>query len=410
MAKILIHSNAPWSPTGYGMQTALLLKQLSKLGHEVDVSAFFGVQGAKLDTNGHRILPPGSDPYGNDILLAHRDFYGHDIVIGLLDIWVLNPELLSIMDNFYNWTPVDHDPIPPAVQNTASFAAGIISMSEFGKKAFDKIGIKNTFIPHAIDTSKLYRRDKQYVRKELGIGQDNFVIGMFMANKGSPSRKAFFEQLSAIKIFMDANSDAVLYLHTRIDGRGGEDLTRIIDLVGIDKSRVHAVPQYQYLTGMVGVDRMAELYTSCDVVMNATRGEGFGVPIIEAQACGVPVITTDFSAMPENNWSTILNTKPKAFLYTPQASMQALPDIEALNNALQVVYDDYRNNEEVVEALIEFTSRFDMDYVADNYWKPFLNSVVGVKKHNEEVLKKKELRRLKREANRAKREAGSGEL
>jgi glycosyltransferase involved in cell wall biosynthesis len=44
---------------------------------------------------------------------------------------------------------------------------------------------------------------------------------------------------------------------------------------------------------------MAHLYNSLDVLMNASSGEGFGVPIIEAQACGVPVLTHNATSMTE---------------------------------------------------------------------------------------------------------------
>jgi len=41
--------------------------------------------------------------------------------------------------------------------------------------------------------------------------------------------------------------------------------------------------------------RMAGLYTGCDAFVSPTRAEGWGLPIIEAMACGLPVIVTGYS-------------------------------------------------------------------------------------------------------------------
>jgi glycosyltransferase involved in cell wall biosynthesis len=43
-------------------------------------------------------------------------------------------------------------------------------------------------------------------------------------------------------------------------------------------------------------DEMAGLYTACDVLVHPYRGEGFGLPILEAMACGLPVIVTNGGA------------------------------------------------------------------------------------------------------------------
>src|ERR1019366_4544938 len=40
---------------------------------------------------------------------------------------------------------------------------------------------------------------------------------------------------------------------------------------------------------------MPRLYASADCFVLPTRGEGFGLPAIEAGACGLPVITTNYS-------------------------------------------------------------------------------------------------------------------
>lgn len=44
---------------------------------------------------------------------------------------------------------------------------------------------------------------------------------------------------------------------------------------------------------------IADLYRAADVLLSPSMGEGFGLPIAEAQACGCPVITQDCSSMSE---------------------------------------------------------------------------------------------------------------
>lgn len=44
---------------------------------------------------------------------------------------------------------------------------------------------------------------------------------------------------------------------------------------------------------------MAQLYADCDVLLFPTRQEGFGLVALEAQSCGLPVVATDCSSLPE---------------------------------------------------------------------------------------------------------------
>ena len=47
-----------------------------------------------------------------------------------------------------------------------------------------------------------------------------------------------------------------------------------------------------YITDDLTEQEMASLYAACDVLVHPYRGEGFGLPVIEAMACGLPVIVT----------------------------------------------------------------------------------------------------------------------
>ena len=51
-------------------------------------------------------------------------------------------------------------------------------------------------------------------------------------------------------------------------------------------------PEILYLTEELSSKEIAGLYTACDVLVHPYRGEGFGLPVLEAMACGLPVIVT----------------------------------------------------------------------------------------------------------------------
>ena len=73
-----------------------------------------------------------------------------------------------------------------------------------------------------------------------------------------------------------------------------------------------------------------------DVLLNPAMGEGFGIPVLEAQACGTPAIVTDFSAMQEvcgAGWH--VEYQP---YWTGQNSWQASPDVDDIASALEECY------------------------------------------------------------------------
>jgi len=51
-----------------------------------------------------------------------------------------------------------------------------------------------------------------------------------------------------------------------------------------------AAPEVLYLTDDLSEQEMAQLYRSCHCLVHPYRGEGFGLPVAEAAACGLPAI------------------------------------------------------------------------------------------------------------------------
>ncbi|SPD74740.1 hypothetical protein PITCH_A330005 [uncultured Desulfobacterium sp.] len=55
-------------------------------------------------------------------------------------------------------------------------------------------------------------------------------------------------------------------------------------------------PEIHYLKDNISPRDLPGLYTSCDCLVHPYRGEGFGLPIAEAMACGLPVLITEYGA------------------------------------------------------------------------------------------------------------------
>ena len=68
------------------------------------------------------------------------------------------------------------------------------------------------------------------------------------------------------------------------------------------------------------------------VVAFPSRGEGFGLPVLEAMACGAPVLTTHRTSLPEVGGDAVAYTEPEA--ESIKAALRALIDDGAQREAL----------------------------------------------------------------------------
>jgi len=275
--------------------------------------------------------------------------------------------------------PIDHAPAPPAVKAfLAKPNVTPIAMSKFGQKMLHDAGIECEYVPHAIDTSvfKMTARaslgDKRLTGREImKAGEDRFVVGIFAANKGVPSRKALGENILAFSIFAQKHKDEVLYLYTEPDGAmGGIDMVNLLNSCGIPPERYKIIDQYAYRLGLPH-EVMATIYSAADVMLACSMGEGFGIPVIEAAACGLRTIVSDFSAQPElvgEGW--VVDGQPwwdalqQAWFFTPR--------VMGIVDALEKAYDRPRGTS---QKQIQHAKQYQADTVYQEHWKPIMEKL-----------------------------------
>ena len=390
--KFLIHSNAPTQPTGYGVQTRHLADLLAAAGHDVAVSCTYGHQG-QIGTwkspSGHdvRLYPSGYITSSGDVLYAHAQHWfegDRDAgwIIVLSDVWSLADPRWGLKDwNIIAWAPVDHLPVPPGVLSFFEITGAIpLAMSQFGREMFAQVGLTPAYAPLAVDTEVFkptYTIDTEQgqvsARELFGIPHDAFVVGMVAMNKDPYDRKGFNEALRAFGRFWQDHQRAVLFLHTDPFGMaGGLALKKLAIHAAVPEHAIVYSDPYAYRLGLPP-KMMAAAYTAMDVLLAPSRGEGFCVPLIEAQACGVPVIASNFSAQPE-----LIGAGWKV-----DGQLEWDPSQEAsyfrayIPSVLARLEDAYAADLDAMQRQArEFAQRYDVRTVFEDYWRPFLATLL----------------------------------
>jgi len=419
--KILWISNAPWMPSGYGSQTRQVGTRIAQAGYELEFVANDGTRGDR-DWNGLLVRgSSGNDRYSRDAILEDLKRSRADWVIFLYDAWVFTermPDPFAGLPNIAGWVPIDHAYTPLSLYGWLGNGHTAIAMSQHGRNALTATakgwqkggapGFPVKYAPHAVDPV-FTPRDRSY-RRKIDVPDDAYLVGIVAANNGTKvyDRKGFSDMAHALGLFMHDHPDAYLYVHSLQRTFDGGELEILFDYKGIPRDRLRWVDQYEYKKQTITDDDMATIYSSFDVLLAASRGEGFGLPGIEAQACGVPVILSNWTAQAElvgDVWGTEgaagMQRHPSGWLVAVDPDFDfrqggdfAKPLVFSILVALREAYER-RGDTSLRDAAIAKAAEYDADKVFDAHWRPILAGMeaalhpVTLNREQRRALKKK---------------------
>jgi len=309
---IAILSDSPFFCTGYSDQAKSLANLLSERGHHVFYFAH-GFQGQNLlpgikFEDGRElkftVIGQGLKSYFEDVLSEYVKMYQIDVLIILLDTfmlygsngWLLRQDLSPAKTIF--WFPSDGGGgMPLGCEQILKFVDVPIAMAKFGQEQVKKVyNIDVMHIPHAIDTTNYYplsKEERKKLKKEMRV-EGKFVIGVVARNQG---RKMLDRTIKVMAQYAKLNPDAVLFLH--LDPNDPAQVFPIVHLIkrfNIENRVLFS--GMKYYKG-VNYKDMNKIYNIMDVFLLTTSGEGFGIPLIEAQACEIPVLATNYTTTRE---------------------------------------------------------------------------------------------------------------
>jgi glycosyltransferase involved in cell wall biosynthesis len=124
------------------------------------------------------------------------------------------------------------------------------------------------------------------VMARYGISSQSFLL----TTGGENPRKNVAGVIQAFAKLTDLRTRLKLVVVGGVD-KNGADLRNLVARAGLQEAVVFA--------GHVSGESMRALYSACAAFVFASLYEGFGMPVLEAMACGAPVVCSNTSALPE---------------------------------------------------------------------------------------------------------------
>lgn len=232
------------------------------------------------------------------------------IVVSVHDVSFLeHPQFFSTLRQYQ---------LSTTVPRSIRAAAKVVTCSEFSKDAIERhypeargktVVVHNAVAPHFRPMNREQARER--VRRQFGFSAPFILnVGDLQPRKNQQGLIHGFEEL--ILQYPRLPHHLVLVGQSKLDASAVRHAAA--------KSRVS---ERIHLTGWVDDDELQSLYCAAELFAFPSFYEGFGIPILEAMACGCAVVCSKTSAMPEVADGASIFFDPRS----PRDIMRALRDV-----------------------------------------------------------------------------------
>ena len=253
-----------------------------------------------------------------------------EIVISIGDPWMV--DTISEMRKLFNftwiaYTPIDGLGIIEPYRLVLKEADVIVAYSTFGKQVLEKAFPRKqiSLINHGTDPDVFFPVDipKEELRKNIGMStkENEFIVGWIARNT---QRKRADLAVAAFSIFLapsittennriyfkgidreydttsddnvnircDGKKDASMYMHYPKNEPNGFDVMGIAEEFGVEDKLIFTNDTSVGLG--VSNEKLNNIYGILDVSLNTAESEGWGMPLHESMAAGIPVVAPNF--------------------------------------------------------------------------------------------------------------------
>lgn len=260
-------------------------------------------------------------PTRPDVVYGHFLYHaGRAAVVAGEELGV--PSVIGVGEGTF-WT-VDAFGFDRAKRDFASAAGFLAVASHIRDGLIAQLGVapeKISVEPNGVDRKRFFKADQHLAREQLGLSPDLFIVafvGGFDDLKGGSELVAAVETTEGVGLVMIGRGEKVF------------ESRRIIH------------------KGTVGHDQVATWLNAADIFVLPTREEGSCNAVIEALACGLPIVTSNGRYMDDTVDDDV-------------AIRMAPTDVSAIRNAILTLKNDPVLRKRMSEACLRRAKQFDIN-------------------------------------------------
>ena len=223
----------------------------------------------------------------------------------------------------------------------------IITPSAWSKAGLIRSGVEGdriAVVPLGVDPQIYYpvSGDRRQLLRE-SFGWSNYFI--FLNIGGQTDRKGIRPLLKAFAAVVDKYPDARLVLKgSELLYPSRNEIAEACRVVLDDAERARVLPRLIYTGSQLSFAQIAELYQAADVYVSAYLAEGFNLPVLEAAACGLPVICTEGGPTDDftrSDFALRIESKFTAVVIEGETLFMLAPEWEHLTDLMQRAIELY---------------------------------------------------------------------
>ncbi len=405
--RVLSYGDNPKMSSGYGQVWDNLLTRFVK---EKPDWEFYHVGWQNMDrphktVEGYTMLPRRKDSHGIDTILEYLMEYKPDILITLADVGfqagymdlVFAAKKSGWTGKWIAYTPIDTHTWEHMYWNKIFEAPDInVAMADWGEKMMNKYHVPNVKkIYHGVDLETFKPLDDRELLRQKPLIKDRFIAGFVGRNQ---RRKMIANLMKGFSQFSKGKDDVLLLLHTDlIPPAVGWTIPAL--LVKCEKEHDPDIDKFKKIIltkekldmdsrQRVMPENMNEFYNMMDVFCYATGGEGFGLPGIECQAAGTPLMMTacttghELTGYGKHGFQIpVLLDKYKRFVTDTGGNgiENSYPDDVAIAEILNHLYDDWKSGGKMLaeerKKAREFALKYNWDDIAKSWIELFEENI-----------------------------------
>lgn len=427
--KILFCTESSHLHSGFGNYSRAIISRLHAAGYNVaELSCYRS--SAQPKTEPWKIYPaaiPKDHPNHKDYMVDASNQFGKfvfdfvvvdfkpDIVIDFRDFWMFAFQEISTLRKFFYWIiapTIDSTPLLLDTMINFSNADMVLTHTHWASKTLKNLDKNNRLnlggVIHDSVDSNIFKPIKNKLKHKLdnNISDNTFVIGSVLRNQ---KRKLIPELFGILKNLIDnnkTNKKILLYLHTSYPELNGWNIPELLLEYGVESNvlftykckkclnkiiRTYSGPNtvcnkcgskagMTSVTNGVTDHELCEIYNLFDIYIQYAICEGFGIPQVEAAACGLPLITVNHGAMKEigESLDAYLVDVQKEFRETDSNAIRVYPNNNHAISIIQSLIDNDKLIDIGNNSRQQLLKQYSWDITANN----LMNIIDNIKLNN----------------------------